>query len=107
MVFKVSPNCEKTALNKFNSSVVLSFEMIQAIEVIKLTNSHAFKNNTSQSIIWKEIKKDTPIFFREKAYYIIFEIPRKRPNEQCECDWSNSQISIFYYGSCDTQGMKK
>jgi len=41
----------------------------------------------------------------EKAYYIIFEIPCKRPNEQRECDWSNLQTSIFYYGSCDTQSM--
>jgi len=45
--------------------------------------------------------------FYEKAYSIIFEIPRKRPNEQSECDWSNLQTSIFYSGSCDTQGMKK
>jgi len=48
-----------------------------------------------------------PIFFSEKAYYMIFEIPRKRPNEQRECDWSNLQTSIFDYGSCDKQGMKK
>lgn len=47
MVANVSPNCEKTVLNKFNSSEDLSFEITQAIEVIKLTNSHEFKTNTS------------------------------------------------------------
>ena len=49
----------------------------------------------------------TPTFFSVKAYYIIFEIPRKRPNEQSECDWSNLQTSIFYSESCDTQSVKK
>ena len=39
--------------------------------------------------------------------YIIYETPCKRPNEQSECDWSNLQTSIFYFGSCDTQGVNK
>ncbi len=47
MVSKVSPNCEKTALNRFNSSADLSCEITQAIEVMKVTNSHEFKINTS------------------------------------------------------------
>mgnify|MGYP001646675127 FL=1 len=33
-------------------------------------------------------------------------MPRKRPNELCECDWSN-QHTRFIDGDCDTQGIKK
>lgn len=47
MVCKVSPSCEKRVPNRFNSSADLSCEITQAIDVIKLTNSHEFKINTS------------------------------------------------------------
>lgn len=55
MVSKVSPSCEKTAPNKFNSSGDLSFAITQAMEVIKLTNSQDFKVNTSFLSYEKEI----------------------------------------------------
>lgn len=47
MVCNVSPSCEKKVPNKFNSSTDLSCEITQATEVIKVTNSHEFKTNTS------------------------------------------------------------
>lgn len=47
MVSNVSPNCEKTELRRFSSSADLSCEITQAIDVMKLTNSHEFKINTS------------------------------------------------------------
>ena len=34
-----------------------------------------------------------------------FEMPRKRPNELRECDWSKRRTSGFN-GACDTQGIK-
>lgn len=47
IVANVSPSWEKISLNKFNSSGDLSFEIAQAIDVIKLTISQEFKTNTS------------------------------------------------------------
>ena len=37
---------------------------------------------------------------------MIFETLRKRPNELCECDWSNLHIKFNFVG-CDTQSVKK
>ncbi len=37
---------------------------------------------------------------------MIFETLRKRPNELCECDWSNPHIKFNFVG-CDTQSVKK
>lgn len=64
IVAKVSPNCEKTAANKFSSSEDLSFEIKQAIEVIKLTNSQEPKINTS--IYYMKMKGKTSIVGIEK-----------------------------------------
>ena len=53
MVARVSPNWVKNALNIPNSSGDLSCEITQATEVIKVTNSHDFKTNTSVYAIKK------------------------------------------------------
>lgn len=57
IVASVSPSCEKTVLNKFNSSEDLSFAIKQATEVIKLTNSQEFKTNTSNYHMKKRLSQ--------------------------------------------------
>ena len=59
---KVSPNCEKIALNKFNSLTVLSLAIAQASQVIKLANSQPFNTNTSKynmklDLVWNLYNK--------------------------------------------------
>lgn len=56
IVANVSPSCEKTVLNKFNSSEDLFFEIKQATEVIKLASSQDFKTNTSTYYMKKRFR---------------------------------------------------
>ncbi len=44
-------------------------------------------------------------FGQRQVILYNFETLRKRPNELCECDWSN-QLLVFIFVGCDTQSVK-
>jgi hypothetical protein len=65
-----------------------------------------YKLDSNKQIVIDELIEDWDnlinFYWGNSIYY--FEIPRKRPNERSECDWSNHQE--FNLEGCDTQGMK-